>query len=92
MIISNIFAQDNTNKNAKPQPVQWQSDLNYSLKGPNGQLIIKLPEQASLNCIVNRPGETKTFALRNETPKELIPGNYEVTIWGIKIPVVIEKN
>lgn len=86
-----VHAQDNVNREAKPPVIQWTIKHNYS-KSDNGQLLISLPVQATMVCIVNRSGETKTFALRNDSPKELLPGNYEVTFWGIKIPlVVVEK-
>ncbi len=87
-----LHAQPNDNKETKPQPIRGAMITNYSLKGPAGLLIINLPVQATLVCIVNRTGEAKTFSLRNGTPKELLPGNYDVTFWGIKIPLVaVEK-
>ncbi|HUS00704.1 MAG TPA: hypothetical protein VMY77_03210 [Chitinophagaceae bacterium] len=86
-----IHAQDNVNREAKPALTQWAIKNNYS-KSNNGQLLITLPAQAALNCIVNRAGEEKTFALRNDSPKELAPGSYDVTFWGIKIPsVTVDK-
>lgn len=89
--LHSLHAQDNVSREAKPPVTQWAIKNNYS-KSDNGQLMITLPAQAALNCIVNRTGETKTFALRNESPKELIPGSYDITFWGIKIPsVVVEK-
>lgn len=87
-----LHAQPNSNKETKPLLSRWAMIPNYSLKGPNGLLVINLPVQATIACIVNRSGETKTFALRNGTPKELLPGNYDVTFWGIKInSVAVEK-
>jgi hypothetical protein len=89
--IHSIHAQDNINREAKPALTQWAIKNNYS-KSDNGQLMITLPAQAALNCIVNRSGEIKTFALRNDSPKELAPGSYDVTFWGIKIPsVTVDK-
>src|SRR5688572_22993470 len=86
-----LHAQDNVNREAKPPLTQWAIKNNYS-KSDNGQLMITLPAQAALNCIVNKSGEAKTFALRNESPKELAPGSYDVTFWGIKIPsVTVDK-
>lgn len=86
-----LHAQDNVNRQAKPPLTQWAIKNNYS-KSDNGQLMITLPAQAALNCIVNKSGQTKTFALRNESPKELAPGSYDVTFWGIKIPsVTVDK-
>jgi len=87
-----LQAQHSDNKENKPQLIRWATVTNYSLKGPAGLLIINLPVQATMVCIVNRTGEAKTFSLRNGTPKELLPGNYDVTFWGIKIPsVAVEK-
>lgn len=84
-----LFAQD-ANKEGKPL-IRWAVTNNYS-KSDNGQLMINLPAQAALVCVVNHTGEAKSFALRNGTPKELPPGTYDITFWGIKIPlVVIEK-
>lgn len=89
--LNSLHAQDNMNREAKPPLVQWTIKNNYS-KSDNGQLLILLPVQVALICIVNRTGETKTFALRNNSPKELAPGSYDVTFWGIKITsVVVEK-
>ena len=91
IILYSIHAQDIVNREAKPPLTQWAIKNNYS-KSDNGQLVITLPAQAALNCIVNRSGQPKTFALRNDSPKELEPGSYDVTVWGIKIPsVTIEK-
>lgn len=70
---------------------KWSVSNNYS-KSDGGQLLITLPVQAALNCIVNPVGKPKTFALRNDSPKELEPGSYDVIFWGIKIPsVAVEK-
>lgn len=70
---------------------KWSVSNNYS-KSDGGQLLISLPVQAALNCIVNAVGKPKTFSLRNDSPKELEPGNYDVIFWGIKIPsVTVEK-
>jgi hypothetical protein len=86
-----LQAQDNIGREAKPPVTQWTIKNNYS-KSDYGQLMITLPAQAALNCIVNAVGKPKTFTLRNESPKELEPGSYDITFWGIKIPsVVIEK-
>lgn len=86
-----LYAQDNIIREAKPALNQWTISNNYS-KSDGGQLMINLPVQAAMVCIVNRSGQTKTFALRNDNPKELPPGNYDVTFWGIKIPsVAVEK-
>ena len=89
--LHSLYAQDNLNKEVKPSAPQWTIKNNYS-KSDNGQLLISLPAQAALTCIVNRTGETKSFALHNDVPKELKPGTYDVTFWGIKIPSVsVEK-
>lgn len=86
-----LHAQDNVNREAKVPLNQWAVNSNYS-KSDKGQLIINLPVQAAMVCIVNRSGEAKTFALHAGTPKELLPGSYDITFWGIKIPsVAIEK-
>ena len=90
-ITLSLHAQDNVNREAKPPVTQWTIKNNYS-KSDDGQLLIILPAQAALNCIVNPVGKPKTFSLRNDSPKELAPGSYDVTFWGIKIPsVVVEK-
>src|ERR1035437_4254206 len=87
-----LNAQDNGNTEIKSHPNQWAITNNYSLKGATGQLIVSLPVQATMVCLVNRTGDAKTFSLHNGTPKELPPGNYDITFWGIKIPsVVVEK-
>lgn len=83
-----IQAQDNVNRDVKPPVTQWAIKNNFS-KSDKGQLLITLPVQAAMVCTVNRAGEAKTFTLRNDSPKELLPGNYDVTFWGIKIPLVI---
>lgn len=90
--LQSVKGQDNVNREAKLPPViQWAIRDNYS-KSDNGQLLINLPVQAALVCIVNRTGEAKTFTLRNGAPKELPPGTYDITFWGIKIPsVTVEK-
>ena len=86
-----VFAQDNINREAKVPLNQWAVNSNYS-KSDKGQLIINLPVQAAMVCVVNRSGDAKTFALHSNNPKELLPGSYDVTFWGIKIPsVAIEK-
>ena len=86
-----IHAQDNVNREAKAPLTQWAINSNYS-KSDKGQLIINLPVQAATVCIANRSGEAKTFALHLGTPKELLPGSYDITFWGIKIPsVTVEK-
>lgn len=99
LLLSTVFficcftanAQDKSNSENKPQQPQWTITNNYS-KSDNGQLIISLPAQAAITCIVNRTGEAKTFALHNDQPKELAPGKYDITFWGIKIPAVaVEK-
>ena len=89
--LQSLHAQDNVNREAKPPVTQWTIKNNYS-KSDNGQLLIMLPAQAVLNCIVTPVGKPKTFALHNDSPRELEPGSYDVTFWGIKIPsVVVEK-
>ena len=86
-----VTAQDKVNKETQTQVVRWTISNNYS-KSDNGQLFIQLPVQSALSCIVNKTGEAKSFALHNETPKELPPANYDVTFWGIRIPAVaVEK-
>lgn len=91
-VFSNLLqAQDNVNKEAKPSVIRWTIKNNYS-KSDGGQLLITLPTQAALSCIVNRTGQAKTFTLRNDSPKELEPGSYDVIFWGIKIPsITVEK-
>jgi len=87
-----VNAQEIKNKDNKLLLTQWAITNNYSLKGSTGQLLVSLPVQATIVCTAARTGETKTFALHNGTPKELLPGSYDVTFWGIKIPsVAIEK-
>ena len=86
-----VHAQDNLNKESKTSAPLWAIKNNYS-KNDNGQLLISLPSQAALTCIVNRSGEAKSFALHNDLPKELKPSTYDVTFWGIKITSVsVEK-
>lgn len=86
-----IHAQDNVNKEAKVPLTQWAINSNYA-KSDKGQLIISLPVQAAMVCLVNRSGDAKTFALHIGNPKELLPGSYDITFWGIKIPSVsVEK-
>ena len=86
-----IHAQDNVNKEAKVPLTQWAINSNYT-KSDKGQLIINLPVQAAMVCVVNRSGDAKTFALHIGNPKELLPGSYDITFWGIKIPSVsVEK-
>lgn len=86
-----IHAQDNVNREAKAPLTQWAINSNYS-KSDKGQLIINLPVQAAMVCLVNRSGDAKTFALHIGNPKELLPGSYDITFWGIKIPSVsVEK-
>ncbi|MEO5781973.1 MAG: hypothetical protein ABIQ07_01800 [Ginsengibacter sp.] len=86
-----IHAQDNVNREAKVPLSQWATNSNYS-KSDKGQLIINLPVQAAMVCLVNRSGDAKTFALHIGNPKELLPGSYDITFWGIKIPSVsVEK-
>ncbi len=79
----------NVSKEIKPEPIRWGIANNFSLKGDIGQLIINLPGQSTLRCIVNRTGETKTFSLQGNTPKDLLPGKYDMIFQGIKIPLVI---
>jgi len=86
-----IIAQENVNRQAKAPVSHWSISNNYS-KSDNGQLVINLPGQAALAVVVKPVGATKTFALRNASAKELPPGSYDITFWGIKIPgVVVEK-
>ncbi len=86
-----IYAQNNVNMEAKASLTQWAVISNYS-KSDKGQLMINLPGQAAMVCIVNRSGEAKSFALHADSPKELLPGSYDITFWGIKIPSVsVEK-
>ncbi|MDB5200499.1 MAG: hypothetical protein JWO92_2462 [Chitinophagaceae bacterium] len=89
--VHTLHAQENVNRETKPPLNKWSVTNNYS-KSDNGQLIINLPVQAVMLCTVNRTGEAKTFTLHNGTPKELTPGNYDITFWGIKIPsLIVEK-
>jgi hypothetical protein len=86
-----LYAQDNVNREAKAPLTQWAINSNYS-KSDMGQLIINLPVQAAMVCLVNRSGEAKTFALHIGNPKELLPGSYDISFWGIKIPSIsVEK-
>jgi len=86
-----IHAQDNVNREAKVPLTQWAVNSNYS-KSDKGQLIINLPVQAAMVCLANKSGDAKTFALHSHNPKELLPGSYDITFWGIKIPsVAVEK-
>jgi hypothetical protein len=57
----NIHAQDNVNREAKVPLTQWAVNSNYS-KSDKGQLIINLPVQAAMVCLVNKSGDAKTFA------------------------------
>ena len=87
-----VHAQDNVNREAKVPLTQWAVNSNYS-KSDKGRLIINLPvEVAAMVCLVNKSGDAKTFALHLNNPKELLPGSYDITFWGIKIPsVTVEK-
>ena len=82
-----IYAQNNVNMEAKASLTQWAVISNYS-KSDKGQLMISLPVQAAMVCIANRSGEAKSFALHADNPKELLPGSYDITFWGIKIPSI----
>lgn len=88
---SDLYAQD-ANKQADTQTIRWSVTNNYS-KSDKGQLLINLPfPAAALSCIVNKTGQANTFALRNGLPKELVAGTYDISFWGIKIPLVaVEK-
>lgn len=82
-----LYAQNPNTIEIKAVPKQWTITNNYS-KSDNGQLLINTPEQTVLSCIVSKVGEAKTFALRSGNPKEVKPGLYDVSFWGIKIPQV----
>lgn len=71
---------------------QWSIVTNFTMKGDNGQLILNLPTQASLAFTVARSGDPKILLnWHGSNTKDMPPGNYEITFWNLKIPVVIEK-
>lgn len=85
-----VKAQDKNNPEIKPD--QWAMVPNYS-KAVTGQLLINLPAQATLTCTVAKAGDAKIlFSLKGNTPKDIAPGVYDITCWGIKInSVTVEK-
>ena len=87
-----LYAQNN-NEDTKPNLFHWALINNPSLKGSTGRLIVGLPAEASMICFVSRSGEAKNlYTMHGSMAKELPPGNYDVTFWGIKIPsIIIEK-
>lgn len=90
IITFTIKAQD---KNADVKlPNQWAMINNFALKGPNGEVIINLPAPATMVCTIVRSGEAKNlFTWHSSMTKEFAPGNYDVTFWNIKIPLVVEE-
>lgn len=86
-----LHAQDK--KTEIKDAVQWAMVTNYSLKGATGQLLINLPDQATMACTVAKSGDAKIlFSLKSNTPKDVPPGSYDITFWGIKInSLVVEK-
>lgn len=90
IITFTINAQE---KNTESKPaIQWSMINNYNLKGPNGQVIINLPAQAILMCMISLSGQPKNlYTWHGSMAKEFAPGNYDLTFWNIKIPVVVEK-
>lgn len=80
-------------KGAENKPaIQWSMITNYGLKGPNGNIIINLPAQATLMCMISLSGQPKNlYTWHSSMTKEFAPGNYDLTFWNIKIPVVVEK-
>lgn len=89
--MNNLKAQD-VSKEIKSEPIRWGIANNFSLKGDIGQLVINLPVQSTLKCLVNRTGETKALSLQANTAKDLLPGKYDILFQGIKIPLVdVEK-
>ena len=85
--IINVNAQQNLHKDS------WSKITNPSLKGENGLLTINLPAPSALNFTVALEGDTKIlYNWHSSTSKELAPGNYDISFWGIKIPSVsVEK-
>lgn len=77
---------------AQEKVYQWAMVPDYTAKGQNGKLTINLPAQAAMIFTVARAGNPKIlYTWRNSTIQELPEGNYDITFWGIKIPVTIEK-
>ncbi|MDQ6757771.1 MAG: hypothetical protein M3004_12640 [Bacteroidota bacterium] len=84
-----INAQDKTNTETKPR---WAMINNANLKGPTGQVIINLPQPATMVCTITKSGDSKNlYTWHSSIAKEFAPGNYDVTFWNIKIPIVVEK-
>ena len=83
------FAQKINTVNALPKS---EITFNKSIKNAAGQLIVNLPAQAYILCMVARAGEIKNIAsLKNGIAKELLPGSYDITFQGVKFAVVVEK-
>jgi hypothetical protein len=86
-----LQAQDKNQPETKA-PAQWAMIPNLAMKGENGLLIINLPVPATMAFTVAHAGDPKIlYSWHGSTSKDLPPGNYDVTFWNIKIPVVIEK-
>lgn len=87
---SAINAQEKTSPENKTS--QWAMIPNLAMKGDNGLLILYLPTQSTISFAVARSGEPKMLLnWHGSNTKDLPPGNYDVTFWNIKIPIVIEK-
>ncbi len=74
-------------------PARWAIINNPGLKGANGVLTINLPVQSGMQLSIAKAGDAKIlFNWHGSTTKELPPGYYDITFWGIKIPsVAVEK-
>jgi len=90
IITLTINAQE---KNTETKPAnQWSMITNYGLKGPNGQIVINLPAQATMLCMIALSGQPKNlYTWHGSMTKEFAPGNYDLTFWNLKIPVIVEK-
>ena len=89
LTLLSCYAQD---KNAIISPPKSEMVINNSLNGAGGQLIVNLPAQAYMLCMVARAGEVKNIAsLKNGIAKDLLPGNYDIIFQGIKFSVAVEK-
>ena len=56
IFVSALHAQDNVIREAKAPQTLWVVNSNYS-KIDKGQLIISLPVQAAIVCLVNKSGD-----------------------------------
>ena len=87
---SAIHAQEKTP--AENKVSQWAMIPNLAMKGDNGRLILNLPAQASIAFTVAHSGDPKIILnWHGSNTKDLPPGDYDVSFWNIKIPVVVEK-